>query len=85
MDLTGWLEFFVEGLATQLTEVKQRGERAIHRDILVQEHKLSERQAIALVRRVSARNTSWQDALTLSGLASETSWVCVAGARSGLW
>jgi Fic family protein len=48
MDLTGWLEFFVEGLATQLAEVKQRGERAIHRDILVQKHKLSERQAIAL-------------------------------------
>jgi Fic family protein len=48
MDLTGWLEFFVEGLATQLAEVKQRGERAIHRDILVQTHKLSERQAIAM-------------------------------------
>ena len=39
----GW-----SGLATQLAEVKQRGERAIHRDILVQTHKLSERQAIAL-------------------------------------
>ena len=24
MDLTGWLEFFVEGLATQLREVKAR-------------------------------------------------------------
>jgi len=48
MDLTGWLEFFVEGLATQLAEVKQRGERAIQRDILVQAHKLSERQAMAL-------------------------------------
>ena len=48
MDLTGWLEFFVDGLATQLAEVKQRGERAIHRDILVQTHKLSERQAIAM-------------------------------------
>lgn len=48
MDLTGWLDFFVEGLATQLAEVKQRGERAIHRDILVQTHKLSERQAIAM-------------------------------------
>lgn len=48
MDLTGWLEFFVEGLATQLAEVKQRGERAIHRDVLVREHALSERQALAL-------------------------------------
>lgn len=48
MDLTGWLEFFVEGLATQLAEVKQRGERAIHRDVLAQEHGLSERQGLAL-------------------------------------
>ncbi len=48
MDLTGWLEFFVAGLATQLAEVKRRGERAIQRDVLVQQHGLSERQALAL-------------------------------------
>lgn len=47
MDLTGWLEYFVEGLATQLGEVRRRGERAIQRDILAKEHKLSERQAKA--------------------------------------
>ena len=29
MDLTAWLEYFVEGLATQLAEVRRRGERAI--------------------------------------------------------
>lgn len=44
MDLTGWLEFFVDGLATQLGEVKARGELAIRRDVLV----LNERQAVAL-------------------------------------
>ena len=27
LDLTGWLEFFVDGLATQLAEVKAQGER----------------------------------------------------------
>ena len=32
MDLTGWLEFFTAGLATQLDEVKGRGERTIRRD-----------------------------------------------------
>lgn len=48
MDLTGWLEFFVAGLATQLAEVKRRGERAIQRDLLAREHGLSERQALAL-------------------------------------
>lgn len=48
MDLTGWLEYFTGGLATQLDEVKARGERAIRRDLLAREHSLSERQAMAL-------------------------------------
>ncbi|HEX9584088.1 MAG TPA: Fic family protein [Gammaproteobacteria bacterium] len=48
MDMTGWLEYFVEGLATQLGEIRKRGERAIQRDVLVKEHGLSERQAKAL-------------------------------------
>jgi Fic family protein len=48
MDMTGWLEYFTGGLAAQLTEVKQRGERAIRRNVLVQEYGLSERQAKAL-------------------------------------
>lgn len=45
MDLTGWIEFFVEGLATQLDEVKTRGERAIRSDLIARRHRLSERQA----------------------------------------
>jgi Fic family protein len=48
MDLTSWLEFFVDGLATQLGEVKARGELAIRRDVLVREHNLNERQAQAV-------------------------------------
>lgn len=48
MDMTGWLEYFVEGLATALAEVLRRGEQAIRWDILAREHGLSERQAIAL-------------------------------------
>lgn len=48
MDLTGWLEFFTEGLATQLDEVKARGKRAIRRDVLAHQHALSDRQARAL-------------------------------------
>ena len=27
MDLTGWLDFFVEGLATQMDELTERGKR----------------------------------------------------------
>ncbi len=48
MDMTGWLEYFVKGLATQLMEVRQRGERVIRKDVLVKEHRLSDRQAKAL-------------------------------------
>jgi Fic family protein len=48
MDLTGWLEFFVGGLATQMEEVKARGTVAIRRDVLVREHRLNQRQALAM-------------------------------------
>ena len=48
MDLTGWLEYFTEGLATQMREVTLRGERIIRRDVLVRKHDLNPRQAHAL-------------------------------------
>jgi Fic family protein len=48
LDLTGWLEFFVDGLATQLREVKVRGELVIRRDVIVREHALNPRQAEAI-------------------------------------
>jgi len=48
MDMTGWLEFYVDGLSTQLAEVRERGEKAIRRDVLVKEHRLSNRQGKAL-------------------------------------
>lgn len=48
MDLTGWLEFFTGGLATQLDEVKGRGEQAIRLDLIARRHRLSERQAAAV-------------------------------------
>ncbi len=35
MDMTGWLEYFVEALTTQLAEVSQRGEQAIRWDMLI--------------------------------------------------
>ncbi|MBI3269376.1 MAG: Fic family protein [Planctomycetes bacterium] len=45
LDLTGWLEFFVGGLATQLSEVMARGEIAIRRDVAARKHRLNLRQA----------------------------------------
>jgi Fic family protein len=65
MDLTGWLEFFTEGLATQLDEVKARGERTIRRDVLVREHGLSDRQALALGHVLDAGRLTIQDFATL--------------------
>jgi len=44
MDLTGWLDFFVAGLATQLQEVRTRGEKVIRLDLLAQSHELTDRQ-----------------------------------------
>ncbi len=44
LDLTGWLEFFVEGLATQLAEVRERGEIAIRSDVIAKAHRLNARQ-----------------------------------------
>ena len=48
MDLTGWLEYFVLGLATQLGEVTERSRQAIQVDVLAREHELNARQDIAV-------------------------------------
>ena len=48
MDMTGWLDYFITGIETQMIEVKERGEQVIRRDVLVQKHGLNERQAKAL-------------------------------------
>jgi len=48
MDMTGWLDYFVSGLETQMVEVKERGEQVIRRDVLVQKNGLNERQGKAL-------------------------------------
>lgn len=48
MDMTGWLEYFVQALAAQLAEVRRRGEQAIQRDVLAKTHRLSERQEKAV-------------------------------------
>jgi Fic family protein len=48
MDLTGWLDYFVDGLATQMIEVTERGKWVIRRDAIAQKHGLSARQALAV-------------------------------------
>ncbi len=61
MDMTGWLEYFIEGLTAQLTEVKGRGELAIRRDVLTKEHGLSDRQIKALGHILEHGNLTIQD------------------------
>lgn len=48
MDLTPWIEYFVMGLAVQLTEVMEHGKKVIKKDILIREHGLNDRQGAAL-------------------------------------
>lgn len=48
MDLTEWLEYFVVGLATQLSEVHKRVEKVIRTDVLIKKHRLTNRQEKAL-------------------------------------
>ncbi|MBU1564403.1 MAG: Fic family protein [Proteobacteria bacterium] len=48
MDMTGWLDYFVTGLETQMIEVKERGEQVILRDVLMQKHRLNKRQGKAV-------------------------------------
>ena len=48
MELTGWLEYFVEGLAEQLREIVDLGKKAIQADLISGEHNLNERQGVAL-------------------------------------
>ena len=61
MDFTVWVEYFVEGLATQMREVQERGERVIRRDVLVQKFRLSDRQRIALGQALEYGGLTIQD------------------------
>jgi Fic family protein len=61
MDMTGWLEYFVAGLSTQLGEIKDLGQQAIRRDVLVQRHDLHERQTKALAHLLQHGKLTIQD------------------------
>ncbi len=48
MDMTIWLEYFTEGLATQLAEVRARGEKVIFADLIAKKYRLNPRQSKAV-------------------------------------
>lgn len=39
MDMTIWLEYFIEGLRTQMAEIRQKGEQIIKQDVILQKIK----------------------------------------------
>ena len=65
LDLTGWLTYFVRGLATQLAEVKNRGENAIRADLIAAQRGLNARQAAALDQLLTQKRLSIGDLETL--------------------
>lgn len=73
LDLTGWLEYFGEGLATQMNEVKQRGELVIRRDVIARKHGLNGRQAQVLEVLLGLNSVAIEDAETaLPGIPRRT-------------
>ena len=48
MDMTGWLEYFVEGFLVQMNEVMAVGKKVIFKDALIQNHNLSLRQGMII-------------------------------------
>lgn len=48
MDMTAWLEYFSEGLAVQLREMKDLGKQAIQQSLLTKDHHLTDRQQQAI-------------------------------------
>ena len=46
--MTSWLEYFIKGFLYQMREVMKQGEKIILKDTLIQDHRLSKRQAVIL-------------------------------------
>ena len=61
MDMTYWLEYFVQGLSTQMQEIRSSGEQTIHLDVLKQQHKLSARQEVIMCSLIDNESVSIKD------------------------
>lgn len=48
MDMTTWLEYFVEGFLVQMNEVMEIGKKVIRKDSIVEAYSLSKRQAVII-------------------------------------
>jgi Fic family protein len=61
LDLTGWLEYFVSGLATQLIEIQARGKRAVQLDDSIRAYRLGSRQTAVLQYLLTHPTVTIQD------------------------
>jgi Fic family protein len=61
MDLTGWLDYFTTGLATQMDEIKERGTKVIKIDIASRRSGLNDRQAKVLMACVDDKGFGISD------------------------
>jgi len=64
MDMTGWLEYFTEGLKNQLIEVKIKGEKVIKREVFIDKVKkfnLNDRQQNILLYLLEENRASVED------------------------
>ena len=48
MDMTSWLEYFVQGFLFQMNEAVEAGKKVIFKDALMQNHNLSQRQGLVI-------------------------------------
>jgi predicted HTH transcriptional regulator len=59
--MTGWLDYFITGLETQMIEVRDRGAQVIRRDVLAKKHNLTDRQVKAIGHILEKGNLTIQD------------------------
>ena len=48
MDMTSWLDYFVKSFLFQMSEVMEIGKKIILKDVLIQNHNLSQRQSVII-------------------------------------
>lgn len=65
MDLTGWLDYFTTGLATQMDEIKERGTKVIKASLIAREYGLNTRQQELLVYLMEHERLTIQDYVRL--------------------
>ncbi len=72
MDMTVWLEYFVEGLHSQMKEIKIKGERIIKRDIVLQK---IEKKGINPRQEKAVKYLIQNDRMTVKDYVSVTSCI----------